>query len=134
MEKFRDVVIECSFMKLCVCSYNCLSLVESKKSFEKGLDVAGRLSYLRTQCMAQNVSVLGLQETRTDDGSYTSGDFIVVASGCSLQSGTRSLGLEIWINTRAWFCVNAEGVQKSVKLNYKDVLKMHATPRVLLVS
>ena len=130
----HPVVVACGYLRLRVCSFNCLSLVESQKAREKGLDVTGRISYLRGQCIANNVSVLGLQETRTDAGTHCSGDFIIVSSGCSGGATTRCHGLELWFHVGSWTFVDASGHESTCKLSSKDLVTIHATPRILLVS
>ena len=129
-----SVHVDSSFAKVTVCSYNCLSLVESKKATLKGLDVAGRCAYLRLMCTTNSVSVLGLQETGTSAAHYCVDDFVVIASGCDESSGSRCFGLEFWINLRAFSMVDAHGEELNCTIDSRQIITIHSAPRVLLIS
>ncbi|CAE7846567.1 HERC1, partial [Symbiodinium sp. KB8] len=87
-----------SVMTLVFATYNTLSIAETGQvqgSSQDGLHgMVGRVALLDKSLAAQNVSLAGLQETRTPVGTTQSAHYKRYCSGCLDR---RALGVELWI-------------------------------------
>ena len=87
---------------------------------------AGKLGYIRSQLLELHLNFLGLQETRSDEGSSFQHGIFRMSSGCSQGQG----GVELWCNLQQPIAI-AEG--KEIFLQRKHFCVAHRDHRRLLV-
>jgi len=85
----------------------------------------GKLHYVREQFQAHGIHFLGLQETRTDEGSSCNGQVYRIASG----SDHGQLGVEVWVNLKQPF-THGDSTQCFKR---SDFVAVSRSPRHLLV-
>ena len=81
------------------------------------------------QCSEVGATLVGVQEARTSGPQVRlTNEYIVASSGATAR---RALGCEAWIS-RSWR--GAEPGGTPVAVNLKDVVVVHAGPRIVLVA
>eukprot|EP00435_Cladocopium_sp_Y103_P070812 s102_g36.t1 len=88
---------------------------------------AGKLNYLRAQFIAHGLNFVGLQETRTTEGTSFVDGVLRLCSGCAAGN----LGVELWCNLRQPLCFIDGRPQFFAK---NDFTVLHNDPRSLLVA
>ena len=86
-----------------------------------GLNLIGRAAVIMKQCDDSDVNIVGLQETRTSQGSRSTAAYHVFASGCT-AAGTH--GVAAWIK-RVWLIETDSKVVDSFQIGVEQVVSAH---------
>ena len=77
-------------------------------------DAPGRIALLREMCNHKGIHILGVQEARTQEGQYTSHNYIRFASGATPEN---THGVELWFARTLPFATTQQGQPHFFKEN-----------------
>ena len=128
--KFEEVQTQATFALLCV-SANVLALDSRTETREIGRNNGPRTARLDAQWHEAGVQLIGLQETRTEEGSTQSDHYRILASGADF-SHTATHGVELWYHKSLAIITDQAGSNQ--RLVDAPVTVQFADPRRLFVQ
>jgi len=108
--------------------YNIFTMYESHDDAKAGITTGRRIG-LDEYFMQAGATIVGIAEARSRARRCMTDNYLILAGGSMKQQ----FGCEVWI-AKCYPIQGDDGKSKSVNITHKNIVLLHASPRILLVE